>query len=162
MPWYSVRYEFSQLLDLPAEEAYRWCTNYQEDDPGLMGMEGKRSVNRLTDDTVFLTDSIVKGGKTVVKKKLIRLDPATRSWTNTYIAGPSKFSQFLYRIVPEGNRRSRLHFTGFQVFTGKQPAPRGLERVATRLTEEDSATWRLLAGELRKETRNPTRSRRKT
>ena len=55
---HSVRYTFNQSLALPAKEAFDWCTDYQPHDLALMKEEGKRTVRRVTDDTIVLTESM--------------------------------------------------------------------------------------------------------
>jgi hypothetical protein len=151
----SINYSFSQRFEVPAREAYKWCTDYEPEDLSLMGEKGTRKIERMTPDTIVLYDSF-RGdgnGKRFVKKKLVRLNPRTLSWTNTHIAGPLKFSQFLYRIVPEGARASRLDFVGLQVQqddafskggeTGNATTP--ASALSARYRKEDSAAWKRLA-----------------
>jgi hypothetical protein len=147
---YSARYEFSQRFRVPAEEAYRWSTDYQPDDWSLMGKKGKRDIKRLSENALILTDTIYEdGGRPVSKRRLVLIYPERRSWTNTHLGGPNKHSQFLYEIIPEGKNASRLDFTGFQInyddAGGSGPPREKIESLASKLREDDSATWRLLA-----------------
>jgi hypothetical protein len=148
---YSVRYGFSQPFRVPAEDAYRWCTDYKTDDLERMGMKGSRKIRRINQDTLIITDSVIGKGKTITKEKLVRLNPEKTSWTNTYLAGPNRLSQFLYSVVAEGKDSSRLHFTGLQVFYGNEPSSEEISGIAKRLVEEDSGSWARLAESMRKD-----------
>jgi len=142
---YSVHFRFSQHFDYPAEEAFRWCTDYAAGDLVLMGDQGHRKVERINEDTFILTDDFeTKDGK-VTKEKLVRIYPESYSWTNTRISFDGKFSQFLYQIVAEDRRSSRLEFTGSQIFPGKNPGKAKLAAMARQLVAEDSESWRNLA-----------------
>src|SRR5487761_634842 len=120
MQTFSIRYSFAQRFRVKASDAYNWCTDYDSEDIGLMGMDGK--------------------------KKLVRLNPERFSWTNTHLAGPIKYSQFLYKIVPEGKNSSRLEFTGLQIeYKEKIISQRKVATLASKLKREDSHSWKLLA-----------------
>lgn len=146
----SINYHFSQLFRLPANRAYEWCTNFHQSDLELMHERGKRRIEKLTNDTYILTDTFYLKRGTISKKKLVRLHLSQMAWTNTYLAGPKKYSQFLYKIVPVGKNRSRLDFVGLQlepqVMTRMQAAA-----FALKVRKEDSRSWRLLARAMEKE-----------
>ena len=110
---YSVSYAFNQLLAAPAEVAFDWCTDYQPYDISLMKEKGTRKIEKLADDAILLTETAPKNNRTIKKTKLVRLNKRSLSWTNTHVAGPNRHSQFLYRIVPEGRKRSRLYFKDY-------------------------------------------------
>ena len=141
---YSVHFRFSQHFDFPAEDAYNWCTDYDSGDIGLAGDRGSRAVRRMNEDTLVLTDTYFTGKGKVVRKKLVRRYPETHSWTNTRISTEGRFSQFLYRIIPEAEG-SRLEFTGSQVIPGKKPTALKLAALARKYVKEDSQSWRKLA-----------------
>jgi len=148
----SVRYSFTQPLSLPANEAFEWCTDYQPYDLAMMKEEGKRGIRRITNDTILLTESLLKKGKIMRKTKLVRLNRPELSWTNTHISGPNRHSQFLYKILPEGKSRSRLLFRGLYVCYSRKPIPRRqLQRIGRAERRGDSTAWRHLAAALRKE-----------
>jgi len=116
-----------------------------------MRESGSRRIRKLSEDTFILTDSsnTSDGGK-VAKAKLVRLNPRDLSWTSTHISGPLKHSQFLYRIVPEGNDGSRLDFIGLQL------EPRAMSKseaaaLARKVRKEDSTAWRHLAKAMEKD-----------
>ena len=156
---YSVRYRFSQPFDFPAAAAYRWCTDYQPDDLARMGEKGTRKIERINEDTLILTDTVTGEEKEgpVTKERLVRLNPERLAWTNTHLAGPNKHSQFWYQLVDQekggrGKKRSRLEFTGLQVYHGgARPSPAKLAEMADQLVAEDSGAWKLLAEEMRKD-----------
>jgi len=146
-----VAFDYRFLVNLPAgaDAAYRWATDYRPDDPARMGQVGRRRIERLAEGTLLLTDAVRTPTGTVTKRRLVRLRPRQRSWTNTHLAGPTVHSQFLYRIVPRGPRRSTLEFIGLQV----ERAPRSLSRAelaarARTVAREDAATWRRLVREM--------------
>jgi len=90
----------------------------------------------------------------VVKVKLVHLLPERWSWTNTYLSGPTRHSQFLYQLVPEGRGQCRLRFTGLQVErVARSVTPAAVARRARELAREDSAMWRHLAAAMRRDVR---------
>ncbi|MDA4121657.1 MAG: hypothetical protein OK456_00580 [Thaumarchaeota archaeon] len=151
MESYSVRYRFSTPFKASAKRAYDWCTDYRPDDNARMGMSGKRKIEQINDDTLVLTDVFGTGGKKVTKKKMVRLNPERLSWTSTYLSGALRYSQFLYEVVPTGEDRSKLNFTGLQVFWGPRPSAKERAEIRRRLATEDSADWRLLADALNRD-----------
>ena len=108
MPWYTVHYTFSQRFKVPAKDAYAWAVDYDAEDISLMGLNGRREIERIDRDTLILNDTFFAGGQTTKKKRLIRLFPELLTLTNTRLSGPNRYSQFLYRFVDEGTGKSRL------------------------------------------------------
>jgi len=145
MPLVAFDYRFRVRLPVSADDAYRWATDYAPDDPARMGQVGRRRIERLADGVIVLTDTVRQGARTVTKRRLVRLRPALRSWTNTHLAGPVRHSQFLYTIRPAGRHRSTLEFVGLQVERAARPLTRSqLARRARQVAREDAAAWRLL------------------
>ena len=150
MPLIAFDYRFTVRLPAGADAAYRWATDYRPDDWALMGSRGHRRIQTLADRTLLLTDTVQTDRGSVTKRRLVRLRPDQRSWTNTHVGGPNRHSQFLYRITPRGPRRSTLEFIGLQV----EPASRRLSsaqlaRRAREVRREDAALWRRLARAMR-------------
>ncbi len=159
MPQYSIPYGFSQHFDVPAKDAYKWCTSYETEDLVTMGENGKRKIRWLSEDTVILTDAFHgKNGRSITKRKLVRLYHDGLFWTNTHISGPNKYSQFLYQVVPEGRKTSRLDFTGLQIEYGDKPAQRKITSLAKILVVEDGGAWKLLARAMEKDLLGTRRS----
>ena len=143
MPTVALRYRFRQPLDAPAEAAFAWCTDFGPSDGPLFAQRTERSVRRLADGALVLTDITYPNGRRRRIRRLVRIDPARRSWTNTHLDGPFRHSQFWYRIVPNGPRRSRLEFVGLAL----ESVPRRLSgaQVAALAAERgraDSGAWR--------------------
>jgi hypothetical protein len=148
----SERYKFSQKFDVPASEAYKWCTSYDPGDLKLMGEDGNRSIERIADDTVVLSDTFSKDGQTFTKEKLVRLYPERLSWVSTHITGPAKYSQFMYEIHPLNKTSSRIDFTGLQIdYNETQPTKKEIPVRAAQLKKEDSLAWKLLAKAMHKD-----------
>ena len=142
----SIRYSFVQHFAVPAAVAYKWATNYDPEDISLMGDRGKRRIRWITDDAVILSDTFERGNKKVKKTKLVRLSPERTRWTSTHISGPNKYSQFAYQISSDGNQTSHLEFTGSHIeYTKERMAPNVIASLTSRILEEDSRTWKLLA-----------------
>jgi hypothetical protein len=149
MTTWTMQYHFRQPFRVPAAAAYTWCTDYEPDDLKRMGDEGTRRVRWLSDDLVILTDRFSGGRRPYVKEKLVHLVPDRLSWTSTHIAGPVRYSQFLYTILPRGRNRSALDFTGLQVEERpRKPTAAQRAKAAEQIRREDSATWRVLARHL--------------
>jgi len=147
----TIRYDFSQQFDVPAEDAFKWCTDYREDDFSLMGMKGQRQIKKVSDDVIILTDIIHSNGKSTIKKKLVRLDAKRFFWSNTHLAGPNKHSQFLYQIIPMKSK-SRLEFTGLQVnYSKTKLSQKEINLIKREAEEEDSAIWKRLAKAMEKD-----------
>jgi hypothetical protein len=149
---YAVHYGFVQRFPFPAKQAYDWCTDYESDDLARMGQRGTRTMRWVDDSTVILDDTVMTDGRLVTKRRLVKLFPEQLFWTNIRLSASNKYSQFLYRIVPEGERRSRLEFTGAQVNEAKRkPTPKQIAALSDEYAKEDSADWVLLANEMKKD-----------
>lgn len=152
MASYTVHYKFSQRFNFPAQEVYRWCTDFQAGDIALMNEKGKRRVRRINEDTLVLTDTLIGEWGEVTKRRLVRLYPELLFWTNTRLSADGRHSQFLYQIVPEGEERSRLDFTGSQVYYGgEKPTADRIALMAEELSKEDSRAWKALAMAMEKD-----------
>jgi hypothetical protein len=148
----SERYKFSQKFDVPASKAFKWLTDYDSGDHQLMGEDGSRSIERLSDDTIILRDSYTKNGETFTKEKLVRLYPERLQWVSTHVSGPAKHSQFMYEIHPTGKSSCRIDFTGLQIdYNEVQATKREIAVRAAQLRKEDSGAWKLLAKALHKD-----------
>ena len=148
----SARYEFTQRFRVPARQAYKWCTDYQTDDLSLMGESGHRGIQRLTEDTLILTESVRTSAGTIRKKKLIKLNPKELRWYNIQLEGSFKHSTFLYHIQPEGTKASRLTFTGLIVIYSKKKLPtRRVGEIARAERKFDAHAWVLLAKAMKRD-----------
>ena len=150
----SIKYEFSQPFKVPAAQAFRWCTDYDADDHKLMGNRGFRKVTRVSGDTVILEDTLYPQGKAVTKKKVIKIDKERMTYFNFHLTGANKNSLYFYRIIPEGDGKSRLEYTGYELtYPKKAPAKRQL--AATALADADARTkeWGRLAKAMERDVR---------
>jgi len=147
----SVTYRFSQRFNVPARDAYEWCTDYDPNDLSLMNEKGQRKIQRITDDTIVLTEVVYQNAKRIRKIKLVKLNPNRLSWYNIQISGPNRYSGFLYEIVPESKRRSKLNFTGFLVVYDAKLTSRRLRQKAKAERQYDSNAWKLLAKAMAKD-----------
>jgi hypothetical protein len=141
----SVRYVFSQSFSVPARDAFAWAVNYQPGDFALMGLKGKREIIRLSDDSYLLRET-VRSGKARTRSKLVRIDPERMLYTNTHVTGPAKHSQFIYEIVPDGEKKSKLQFTGLLLYRSeKKLGKKEIDRIAAEERKFDSDIWKRLA-----------------
>ncbi len=146
MPAASVTYSFSQRFRVSAQEAYRWCTDYEPNDLSLMNENGRREIQRITNDTIILKETVIKDGKKIGKVKLVKLNPTALSWYNIQVSGPNKYSEFLYRILPENKGGSRLTFTGLLVvYSNRRLTSQRTKQIARDEKRYDSKAWKLLA-----------------
>ena len=151
-----IRYQFSQHFNVPAREAYEWCTDYTPEDQALMQMKNAtREVQRITEGNFMLTDTFHNQGESIVKQKLVCLYPDKLMWISTHVAGPVKHSQFVYEIKEETATTSSLEFTALHLDyeitegTDKEKA----KTLTKKLRKEDSDLWKHLAKEMKKELR---------
>ena len=141
-----VRYTFSQRFSVPVEEAFRWSVDYDPDDFSLMGQEGTRKINKLTEDTFILEDARRTPEGVIEKTRLIRINPERRSFSNTHITGPTLHSQFWYEFLPEGRRASKLEFTGLLLYpSDRELTKREMAVLAAKEKKADSTIWKHLA-----------------
>ena len=141
-----VRYSFSQKFSVPVEEAFKWAVDYDPDDFSLMGQEGRRKINKLSEDTFVLEDARKTEKGWVEKTRLIRINPERRSFSNTHISGPTLHSQFWYEFFPEGRRASRLDFTALLLYPSeKKLSPGEVAKMAAEERKGDSKIWKNLA-----------------
>ena len=139
----SLRYGFRQKLRVPARAAYAWATDFRNDDGRLFSQTMRRSVRRIAEDAIVMTDLTYPEGRPRRIRRLVRMDPQRMSWTNTHLNGPFRHSQFWYRIVPEGPRACRLEFDGLML----EDVPKAMSssEIARRARENqvhDSTEWR--------------------
>jgi len=108
---------------------------------------------RLSESTIILTDQYHSEGRNIKKRKLVNLYPSNLSWTSTHLTGPNKHSQFLYKIVPDNEEESHLEFTGLHMERRRKDNSESTTRIklSKKLMEEDSAAWKLLAKEMKRE-----------
>jgi hypothetical protein len=157
----SVQYSFRQPFRVSAERAYRWCTDFGPADGALFSQPTKRTVRRLSEDTLVLIDVTRPAGRLRRIRRLVRLDPTRRRWTNTHLDGPFRYSQYWYAIVADGANRSHLEFQGLRV----EPLSRSLsreaaEKLAARLRQADAGEWRRrLAPALERDLAAPERAK---
>jgi hypothetical protein len=154
MKSYVVKYKFSQNFIFPAEEAYKWCTDFHSDDWARMNVDGERKIKQVNEETILLTDTISGTAGKVTKKRLVRLFPERLFWTNTRISLDGRYSQFLYQIVSDGEKASHIDFTGSEVFYGGEPSHAEMEKIAEKLAESDASVWKALATAMEKELGN--------
>ena len=160
MPLERIVYEFTVELPAPRPFAFAWATNFDSKDFERMHLRAGRAVERLADDLILLTDTFDAdpfdprpGGRTT-KVKLVHLDRTSWSWTSTHVAGPAKYSQFLYDLTARGRARSRLRFRGAQVEASPRPLSAAEHRRRVRqLTAQDSRLWRHLAAQMGRDQR---------
>jgi hypothetical protein len=150
---YSVVYNFTQRFAFPARKVYQWCTDFNPGDYELMGdKEAKRSITRVTECTVLLTDTFPIEGGTVEKQKIVQLYPDQMFWTSTHLTSPNKYSQFLYQVSAEGDNVSQLDFKANHLEYPKENLDKAaIKLLAEKLCKEDSEAWRLLAKAMEKE-----------
>ena len=120
-----VRYSFSQRFSVPVEKSFAWSLDYDPKDFTLMGLDGRRKIKKLADDTFILEDTRRTDRGLVKKTRLIRINHERRAFTNTHIAGPTPHSQFWYEFFPEKDGGSRLDFTGLFLVPSKKKLSAG-------------------------------------
>ncbi|MGB6500526.1 MAG: hypothetical protein WBG19_03885 [Thermoplasmata archaeon] len=129
---------------MTAREAYAWCTDFDAHDGALFPERWERTVRRLAVDALVLTDVTYPRGRRRTIHRLVRLNPSEMAWTNTHLDGPFRHSQYWYRIVPDGPRRSHLEFRGLRlVRTDGTGSATEVARLTDRELKEDSILWRL-------------------
>ncbi|MGD0451319.1 MAG: hypothetical protein ABSA79_09745 [Candidatus Bathyarchaeia archaeon] len=138
-----VRYHFSQRFAVSARKAFDWCIDFDQNDHMLMGDENaERQIIQITPDTLILKDTFHLSEETVEKQKLVQIYLKELSWTSTHLTGQNKYSQFLYKITPQGKDASILNFTAAHLeYDEKKDA----KLLADRLCKEDEFAWSLLA-----------------
>ena len=145
MTFFTIHYRFSQRFPFSAKEVYDWSTDFRADDITRMQKKGERTVEKLDDTTIILTDTTKEASGPVTKVRMVKLYPEIMMWTNTRISEVGRHSQFIYQVVPEG-KGSRLDFTGAQVDEGpKRPTKPQVLAIAREYAKADSLTWGYLA-----------------
>ena len=73
-------------------------------------------------------------------------------WTATHLAGPTKYSQFLYEIMPNTQGTCILKFTGLFLHRKVKAITKDeADKLGDELKEADSKNWKLLAGKMEKD-----------
>lgn len=143
MPVISLRYRFRQWFNVPARAAFLWCTDFEPEDGKLFSERTKRSIRRIAKDALIMTDTTYPSGRPLRISRLVRLNADQMAWTNTHLDGPYRHSQFWYKIVADGPRRSHLEFEGLRLETTKNPlSEKEIRRRARECQKLDSGEWR--------------------
>jgi hypothetical protein len=143
MPVVSLRYHFRQNFRANARAAFVWCTDFGPGDAAFFSSPGSRSVERLTEDALLMTDRRQQAGGRREITRLVRIDRPSMAWTNTHVSGPFLHSQFWYRVVPDGPRRSHLEFDGLELRKlARRPSARELARLTEETRAGDARLWR--------------------
>jgi len=118
-----------------------------------MQVNAKREILNISESTILLTDTFYSNNESVKNQKLVCLYPNELSWTSTHLTGPNKYSQFLYKIVPESKKTCRLDFIGLQIEYDNEKSynKKEIEFIAKKLRKEDSTVWKYLATEMEKD-----------
>jgi hypothetical protein len=150
----STRYEFSQSFSVPAAQAFAWCTDYDPKDHNLMGLKGFRKVTKVSGDTVILDDTLYPRGNAETKKKLVKVDKERMTYFNFHLTGANKNSLYFYRIIPEGEGKSRLEYTGYELtYPKKAPTKKQLAAAAEADAAARTEEWALLAKAMERDVR---------
>lgn len=159
MTVYSLSYQFRQSFRAPAGAAYAWCTDFGPGDGKLLEDHWERSVRRIAEDALVLTDTNYPEGRRRRIRRLVRLVPSERMWTNTHLDGPFRHSQYWYRIVPDGPGRSHLEFRGLRLLrSSARLSPKEVARRAEQELRNDSGLWRTsLAPAMERDLSSPRR-----
>jgi hypothetical protein len=143
MPIISLQYGFRQNLSAPAREAFRWCTDFGPADGKLFSQPTQRSVRWLNEEALVMADVTRSAGRPLRIHRLVRIFPTELAWTNTHLDGPYRHSQYWYRIVPDGPRKSHLEFLGLRLERSpRRLSPAAIARKAEECRREDSGDWR--------------------
>lgn len=150
-----IRYHFTQAFDVPAKEAYEWCTDFTPQDHQLLEEENaKREVLKISDSTIMLKEVFQTANGIIKKEKLVQLYPDKFSWVSTHLSGPNKYSQFIYEISETSTSTSCLDFTALHLEkSNKELSRKEVEAIAENLCKYDSNVWRLLAKAIIRELR---------
>ena len=139
----SLTFRFEQPFRVPAQSAFDWCTDFREADAAKFPYPLRRTLRWLTKDALLMTDISFPNGKRRRVQRLVRINRAERSWTNTHVAGPFLHSQYWYSIVPDGPRRSHLEFRGMRIIrTPTKLSSRSVERMSREERKDDATLWR--------------------
>lgn len=151
-----AEYSFRQRFRVPADWAFRWCTDFTPDDwkySAVLERPGSRKVTRLSPRTILLDDRFPGArGRPVRKLKLVQIFPRTRSWVSTHLVGPNHYSQFWYYISPAGEGSSRILFVGRELrWEGQSLAPASAAKLTAGIRSEDAQLWKRFASEMERE-----------
>lgn len=150
----SIYYHFRQHFRVTAQKAFEWCTTYTPEDQALMGeKKARREIEKITDQTLILTDTLnIGSGNQIEKQKLVQIYPDLLFWTSTHLNGPVKHSQFLYKITADSVHDSYLDFTGQLLDYGDEKlSTADTDKLAENACKTDAATWVLLAKAMEEE-----------
>ncbi|MGA2972667.1 MAG: hypothetical protein ABSE39_08615 [Candidatus Bathyarchaeia archaeon] len=102
-------YHVSKVLHAPLSFAFKWCTDYREDDPRIIGSKNRRSILEKTKGRVIYTNRYKSGGKTMNAVNIVTLKPP-RAW---YLDSRGDEDDEIgeYRLTGLGPRRTRLDMT---------------------------------------------------
>ena len=131
-----VSYSFSQSVLRPGEgriqvgNRLRRLTTF-----AMMGVDGKRKINKLSDDTFILKET-PEAARRWTRRQADQDRPRKDAVHEHAYHGPTPHSQFWYEIFPDGESRSRLEFTGLLLHRSEQEADQERGRADRRGRKE--------------------------
>jgi len=102
-------YHASKVLNAPLSFAFKWCTDYREDDPRITGSKNKRSILEKTKERVIYTIRYKSGEKTMNAVNIVTLKPPKAWYLDS--RGDEDDTIGEYRLTSLGSRKTRLDMT---------------------------------------------------
>ena len=111
-----VKYHFSQRFAVSAQKAFDWCINFDPKDYVLMGDENaERQIIQIALRHIYPRRHFPFKRRNRRDAKACTSLSTEILWTSIHLTGPTKYSQFLYKITVKGKDASELNFTAAHI-----------------------------------------------
>jgi len=97
------------VLNAPLSFAFKWCTDYRENDPRMTGSKNKRSILEKTMERVIYTIRYSSGEKTMNAVNIVTLKPPKAWYLDS--RGDEDDTIGEYHLTSLGPRKTRLEMT---------------------------------------------------
>jgi hypothetical protein len=97
------------VLNAPLFFAFKWCTDYRENDPRITGSKNKRSILEKTKERVIYTIRYRSGQRTMNAVNIVTLKPPKAWYLDS--RGDEDDTIGEYHLTSLGPRKTRLEMT---------------------------------------------------
>jgi len=152
MPSREAVYAIRRVVRVPADFAYRWCTDYTESDPELQGEDGSRKILRKTARQVVYEDLSETPDGWMWSRYTVTLNPPL-AWSAKAV-GNYRTWQLEYRLKPRPDGTTEFTLRG-----RRRPTMLGTRNPArTTMERELDTLWRRYGRAMEREYRKHMRT----
>ncbi len=115
----SHTFHVSKIIEAPLQFAYRWCTDYRESDPRILGSKNRRKILFKSKNRAVYVSLYVRQGKQRSAVNVVTLHPPA-AWHLDFI-GDDDDESGDYHLTRLGPKRTRLEMKFSESYKMRDP-----------------------------------------